>query len=359
MSARENVSKTDVYAVCEDLMRNGTWVTNAAVHKELGRGSMVTINKYTKAWQTEYVDHLAANSQEQQSDLPQDLLDAAQALYKISLQHARVALEQDYAVRDQALAAERTRVENIRLEAQVQLEDAQRDAASQREAARVYKRLLEDERAKVGALEQALQESERNLALALQQKEQQEHALMTLTAEYEALSRKSADDLATERARSEAVERRYLSRIEDESARAREDRHRALQLDRELKTVNARLERLAEHLIERDRALTDAHAQVAGHEVTIAGLTRDLAQLSHKCDQQAHRYDQQTEALQQAKRLLSEHTGALKARDEELGRLRTDLGEQTQRANQAVAELGNILRKSLQQKRAAKPQKKG
>lgn len=325
-------------------MSDGTSVTHTSfLYEWLGHGSMSTIDKYTKVWQNE--NHNKPNTQatDQATDLPEAFADAAQMMFKIALDEARRQVKKEFDQRHSAFEMERERLGTELLDALDKVSEAEKSVASHLEARKRYKDLLENEQVRSRELEEKLVKSERALAAVTQQRDQQKKDLAKQKPDREALQPTSAEALEVEKGRYEALVDQLNQRLEQEEAHGRDLQGRADQVVSDLMTTKETLKSKAEQLLESDRALAEVRSQIAGMELTLVELSRNLEQMTEKCDEQTalvNQLNQEREAL----------AGDLKARDDEVDQLRSDRDQHEQRANQALADLSEIVRAGLRKK---------
>lgn len=324
-------------------MRDGTSVTNTSVHKWLGHGSMSTIDKYTKAWQSENSELENSPSNADAAELPDAIVDAAQMMFQIALDEARRQIKKEFDQRYTAFEAERERLGTELLDALDKVSEAERNVAGLQEARKKYKELLENEQAQSRSLEEKLENSERERAALVEQCAQQEKALSEHMPVLESEQRSPAEDLEIEKAQFEAQLTQLQQRLDEEAARGRELEDNMGVVANDLLIARERVKSKSEQLLESDRALAEVRSQIAGMELTVVELSRNLEQMTD-------RYEEQTASVDKLSEERTALASQLEARDVEVEHLRTDRDQHEQRANQALADLSEIVRAGLRQK---------
>ncbi|AOV18773.1 hypothetical protein BJI67_16160 (plasmid) [Acidihalobacter aeolianus] len=347
MALPADITQGEVFQVCDELMQSGTWVTNKVVHKTLGRGSLSTVNKYTKLWQQKYLESLHQEGEDQGIAAPKAVMDIAGQIYEVALEQAFAQAKRDFEGREQALAEERQKIEQVRVEAIDKVDQADRALISERAAREQIQNSLNNEREASAKLSDKLRTALDELVSLSEIHKNLQTTLTNTQAEQEDERRQAAEALSKEQKRSDALERQLTARYEEEAARTREAIANVKRLEHELKTAQARIDSQTEHLLKAERERAEISASAAGLRVDVEALQQDKEQLIRKLETCTAQLD----AANQERASLA---GELKATVSELGRARADLEAQTQRASEAAAAVEALARELKKKTRTQK-----
>lgn len=264
------LTREDVFAACDALMREGQWVTQQALLQRLGHGSLSTIGKHLAAWKVDFFRRYRGEGlPEQETGLPRPALEAAHAFYATALEIARGESERALAAEQAKLAEAREALNAERTGLQAAVREAEAQAQAQRQARALIEAHLQAARSEAEQQSRRALGLEREKATLTERLEHMNQAQAALEQRARQAVQKAREALETEQARTRAMEQRLLARLEEERLRAHEATALADKLQARLGALQQRIEQQAERLLEREQRLAAVQAEHAAQAAAI------------------------------------------------------------------------------------------
>lgn len=338
--ARSGIRYEEVRDAAETLLGRGLNPTIQRVRELLGTGSNTTISEHLKSWQQRLAE---APKIVLPPTVPEAVMTALDAFWKIAVQHAEAAFEEQRSAAARAVAeAEQARDAALADQRQAQAEAA--ESHQQLETTRAAVRDLAD---------RLLVEQERRTAAetVIQAAEDRARAAMAsvgeIRAETEARIAQIETALQQQRADSEHQQAEAQQRLVDERQRNEANEARFMQmLDRERTERAAEQQAFAIERQERQRQETVLARQLEEIRGENKNLQRNLAQAQVRLDQSTSAVEEFQTALRAREARLQETE---RATDALRVRLETELGLR-QWLEQENVELRKLFRDALSRK---------
>lgn len=337
--ARSGICYEDVQTAAESLLGRGLNPTIQRVRELLGTGSNTTISEHLKTWQQQMAD---APRIMLPPTVPEAVMTALDAFWKIAVQHAEAAFEEQRATAARAVAA----AEQDRDAALADQRQAQAQAAE-------FRRQLETTQAAVRDLaDRLLVEQERRTAAetAIQAAEDRARAAMAsvgeIRAETEARIAQMDATLQQQRIDGEHQQAEAQQRLVDERQRNEANEARFMQmLDRERTERTVEQQAFAAERQERQRQEAALTRQLEEINRENNDLQRNMAQIQERLNQSTASLESLQATLQERETRIQETE---RASDILQVRLETEIGLR-QRLEQENAEIRKLFRDIMAQ----------
>ncbi|HHW77865.1 MAG TPA: hypothetical protein GX399_12690 [Xanthomonadaceae bacterium] len=282
--ARTGIRFEDVRDAAESLLARGLNPTIQRVRELLGTGSNTTISEHLKSWQQQLAE---TPKLVLPPTVPEAVMAALDAFWKIAVQHAEAAFEEQRLAALHAVAeAEQTRDAALAEQRQARAEATevrQKLAATQTTARELADRLLveQERRAAAETAVQTAEQGAREAAATVAQIRaetsarvaQLETTLQQARADLERQQTESQRQLDYERQRGAANEARLLQQLDRERAEYTDEKQK-LMIERQ--NWRDREATLREKLERNEREQTELRVQLSGAQERLHQLTAEL-----------------------------------------------------------------------------------
>ena len=291
--ARSGIRYEEVRDAAETLLGRGLNPTIQRVRELLGTGSNTTISEHLKSWQQQLAD---APKIVLPPTVPEAVMTALDAFWKIAVQHAEAAFEEQRATAALAVA-EAEQLRNIALVDQRQAQAEAAEFRQQLETARTAARDLTDRL----LVEQERRANAETVIQAAEDRARTAAALVVeIRAETEARIARMDATLQQQRADSERQRTEAQQRLADERQRNETNEARFMQLlDRERTERTAEQQTFAAERQDRQRRETTLAHQLEDTQ-------RECGELQHNLARTQERLNQSTETLESLQATLQE-----------------------------------------------------
>ena len=296
--ARSGIRYEDVKNTAEILLGRGLNPTIQRVRELLGTGSNTTISDHLKSWQQQMAD---APKVVLPPTVPETVMTALDAFWKIAVQQAEAAFEEQRNLARQAVAVAE-QVCDAALTAQQQMQAEATELTRQLEAAQTAHRDLADrllvEQERRAAAETAIQAAEQRVEAAMNAIAQIRAETAARIAQADAALQQARADMAQhiteaqrrfedERQRGEAHEARLLQRLDRERTEHAAERQGLLGERQEGLNREAVLQQTVERL-QRERLDVSANLSSAQDRISQLSVERDTLHAAARQHQTQH-----------------------------------------------------------------------